>query len=75
LTHQELTNYILHNVDTISPYKSGTLQYLYHAGFLASVIATLIKHDSQNAQIFKRIVAQAQRDPAVSNKPNSNKGH
>lgn len=74
MTHEELIKWVQQQVHSICPHGGGSLQYLYHAGFLASAIATLIEHDSANAHIFKRIIKknqqkQRKRGPAVSYKP------
>lgn len=56
MTHQHLVKYIQDSVHEICPYSSGYKQQLYHAGFLASVIATLILFDSRNLTVFRTII-------------------
>lgn len=58
MTHAEYIRYIQQQVHSICPYEQGTEQYLYHAGFLASVVATMIEHDSNNYYVFKRIITK-----------------
>lgn len=58
MTHEEYIKYIQQQVHSICPYEQGTEQYLYHAGFLASAIASMIEHDSNNYYVFKRIIAK-----------------
>lgn len=58
MTHAEYIKYIQQQVHTICPYEQGTEQYLYHAGFLASVIASMIEQDSNNYYVFKRIITK-----------------
>ena len=56
MTHAEYIRYIQQQVHSICPYEQGTEQYLYHAGFLASVVASMIEQDSNNYYVFKRII-------------------
>ena len=56
MTHKDLVKYIQDSVHEIAPYKTGTQQYLYHAGFLASVIASMILADSHNLTVFRTII-------------------
>ena len=53
-THKELVDYIQRSINSISPYEQGHTQTLYHAGFLASVLADLMQDDSHTIDKFKQ---------------------
>lgn len=56
--HQKYVDYIQQSINNICPYEQGHERTLYHAGFMAAVLADLMLNDSNNYQKFKQRVDQ-----------------
>jgi hypothetical protein len=54
-----LPKHLIELVDTVCPHKQGSLQQLYHAGFLAAYLASLFERDPYLFKEFKEHITQA----------------
>ena len=55
-----LAKHVIELVDLVCPHKQGSLQQLYHAGFLAAYLASLFERDPYLFKEFQRHIKQQQ---------------
>ena len=62
MSHKDdLISYIQQSVESVCPYNSEQERRLYHAGFLAAFIASLIQDDNITFHKFKKKIERVQK--------------
>ena len=60
--HDDYVKFIQQSIDSVCPYKNNeSLHRLYHAGFLASYLASMLQKDPFYVREFKRHIEYIKR--------------
>lgn len=49
------------SIDNVCPYEDPDLQKMYHIGFMQSLLVSLFLKDSDNQQLFRKLIEEKKR--------------
>lgn len=65
--HKKYIDYVQQSINTVCPYEQGHERTLYHAGFMAAVLADLMLNDNINFYKFKQRIDELTKRNDIRN--------